>query len=135
MADAAGQGTEPVGTPTPPAEPAGPSGGAAPGAAPAPPSPAPSGGAETPPAAASPGTSPAGPKEPPQFPWSEHRKLKNQLERAERELTAREERLKAAEAERGSWQQQQQALAQKAKDFDALATVLQRNPALADEIE
>jgi len=74
-------------------------------------------------------------KEPPQFPWSEHRKLKNQLERYERDLNDRQERLKALETERISWQQNQQALSQKAKDFDALATVLQRNPALADEIE
>src|SRR5947207_5638744 len=134
MIMAEGAGTEPTTSPTPPAEPAG--GGAAPSAAPPTPAPPPSGG-DSPPATAAPGTAAQPPtsKEPPQFPWSEHRKLKNQLERYERDLNDRNERLKAVEAERASWQQNQQALAQKAKDFDALATVLQRNPALADEIE
>ncbi len=109
MADGAGEGTAAVTTPTAPAEPAG---GGAPATAPTSPAPATPGEGGSGQAASTTAPAPAGGKEPPQFPWSEHRKLKNQLERYERDLNERNERLKAVETERQTWQQSQQGLAQ-----------------------
>src|SRR5438034_11077664 len=54
------------------------------------------------------------PKEPPSFPWSEHRKLKNERDRTQGELASAREQLKQYEAQKAQWEQAQ-GLQQKAK--------------------
>jgi hypothetical protein len=77
---------------------------------------------------------PAQPKEP-QFPWSDYRKAQQEKQRYAAELQRAQETLKAQESERTKWQTEQQTLSQRAKDYDALADVLRKNPDLADALE